>query len=103
MLQAALKIHDIDTDSAMGVSIITDDRSSCRFSDDEEVSECVYVYRNTVIVNEKVANFANLHLYYRCGNCFPCKNIFIGCINHKNLIFTVLNHYGQHCSYTWFQ
>ena len=41
MLQATLTAHDIDADSAMGVSIITDDRSSCRFSDDEEVS--VYV------------------------------------------------------------
>ena len=40
VFQAALTIHDIDADSAMGVSIITDDRSSCMFSDDEEVSEC---------------------------------------------------------------
>ena len=42
VLQAALTTHNIDADSAMGVSIITDDKSSCRFSDDEEVSECVY-------------------------------------------------------------
>ena len=42
MLQAALTIHDNDADSAMGVSLITDDRSSCRFSDDEEVSVCMY-------------------------------------------------------------
>ena len=41
VFQAALKTHDIDTDSATGVSIITDDRSSCRFTDNEEVSECV--------------------------------------------------------------
>ena len=41
MFQAALTTHDIDADSAIGTctSIITDDRSSCRFSDDEEVSE----------------------------------------------------------------
>ena len=26
--------------------VITDDRSSCRFSDDEEVSECMFVYHN---------------------------------------------------------
>ena len=39
MFQAALTTHDIDVDSAMGTSIITDDRSLCRFSDDEEVSE----------------------------------------------------------------
>ena len=49
MFQAALTLHDIDADSAMGTSIITDDRSSCRFSDDEEVSECVYVYHNATI------------------------------------------------------
>ena len=40
MSQAALTPHDIDEDSDMGPSIITDDRSSCWFSD-EEVSECV--------------------------------------------------------------
>ena len=39
MFQAALTPHDIDVDSDMGTSIITDDRSSCKFSDDEEVSE----------------------------------------------------------------
>ena len=48
MFQAALKPHDIDADSARGTSIITDDRSSCWFSDDIEVSVCVYV--NTTIV-----------------------------------------------------
>ena len=53
MFQAALKIHDIDADSARGGSIITDDRSSCRFSDDEEVSVCVHVYLNTTIVSGK--------------------------------------------------
>ena len=53
MFQAALTTHDIDADSAMGTSIITDDRSSCRFSDDEEVSECVCVYHNATIVSEK--------------------------------------------------
>ena len=35
MFQAALTLPDIDADSAMGVSIITDDRSSCWFSDEE--------------------------------------------------------------------
>ena len=44
VLQAALTTHDIDVDSARGTSIITDDRSSCRFYDDE-VSMCVYVYQ----------------------------------------------------------
>ena len=39
MFQGALTTHDIDVDSARGTSIITDDRSSCWFSDDEEVSE----------------------------------------------------------------
>ena len=54
MFQAAqLTTHDIDADSAIGTcsSIITDDRSSCRFSDDDEVSECVY--HNATIVWEK--------------------------------------------------
>ena len=43
MLQAALTVHDIDADSAIWTrsSIITDDKSSCRFSD--EVSEFVYI------------------------------------------------------------
>ena len=46
MFQAAqLTVHDIDADSAIGTcsSIIKDDRSSCRFSDDEEVSEYMYI------------------------------------------------------------
>ena len=46
MFQAALTVPDIDdADSAVWTctSIITDDRSSCRFSDDDEVSECVCV------------------------------------------------------------
>ena len=55
MLQAALTTHDVDADSAIWTSssIITDDRSSCRCSDDEKVSECVYVYHNASIVSEK--------------------------------------------------
>ena len=38
---APLTTHDIDADSAIWTcsSIITDDRISCKFSDDEEVSE----------------------------------------------------------------
>ena len=45
MFQAALTVHNIDADSAIWTcsSIITDDRSSCRFSDDEEVSEYMYI------------------------------------------------------------
>ena len=41
VFQAALTVHDIDADSAIWTrsSVITDDRNSCRFSDDEEVSE----------------------------------------------------------------
>ena len=56
MFQAAqLTVHDIDADSAIWTcsSITTGDRSSCRFSDDEEVSECMYVYHNVTIVREK--------------------------------------------------
>ena len=47
MFQAVLTLPDIDADSAIGTyaSIITGDRSSCRFSDYEEVSECMYVFR----------------------------------------------------------
>ena len=45
MFQAALTVYDIDADSAIWTrsSIITDDRSSCRFSDDEEVREYRYI------------------------------------------------------------
>ena len=43
MFQAALTVHDIDADSARGTSIITNDKSSYKFSDDEEVSECRYI------------------------------------------------------------
>ena len=55
MFQAALTTHDIDADSAIWTrsSIITDDRSSSRFSDDEEVSVWVYVYHNATIVRAK--------------------------------------------------
>jgi len=41
MFQPSLKRDDFDTDSAMGVSIFTDDRSMCTFATDEEVSEFV--------------------------------------------------------------
>ena len=56
MFQAALTVHDIDADSAIWTctSVITDDRSSCTFSDDEEVSECVYVYHNATIVQKQI-------------------------------------------------
>ena len=55
MLQAALTVHDIDADSAIWTcsSIVADDRSSCRFSDDEEVSDCVCVCLNATIVSQK--------------------------------------------------
>ena len=49
MFQAALTTYNIDADSDIGFSVITDDRSSCRFSDDEEVSECVYVYHTATV------------------------------------------------------
>ena len=48
MFQAALIPHDIDEDSARGTSIIKDDKSSRRFSD-EVVSECVYALYITVL------------------------------------------------------
>ena len=58
MFQASLTLPDIDdADSAVGTSIVTDDRSSCRFSEYEEVSGCVYVYHNATIVR-KVWNCA---------------------------------------------
>ena len=51
MFQAALTTHDIDADSAIWTrsSIITDDMSSCTFSDEEEVSECMHVYHNATL------------------------------------------------------
>ena len=65
MFQAALTTRDIDADSAMGVSIITDDRSSCMFSDDEEVSE--YIPYNATIVSEKVCSCAKADKHLCCG------------------------------------
>ena len=56
MFQAAAQtVHDNDADSAIwtSTSIITDDRSSCRLSDDDEVSEYVYVHHNATIVSKK--------------------------------------------------
>ena len=52
---AVIAVHDIDVDSAMGTSIITDDKSSCRFSDNDEVSECVcsYIVMLQMYVSEK--------------------------------------------------
>ena len=53
MFQAALQTtHDIDADSAMVISIVTDHKNSCRFSDDEEVSvwvcECIIVSEKSI-------------------------------------------------------
>ena len=50
VFQASLTRCDFDTDSAMGVSIITDDRSMCTFSIDEEVSEFVGVSKDEMLV-----------------------------------------------------
>ena len=44
MFQPSLAKDDFDADSAMGISIFTDDRSTCTFATDEEVSEFVYVH-----------------------------------------------------------
>ena len=46
VVQASLTTDDFDTDSAMGISIFTDDRSTYTFATDEEVSEfvCIYSY-----------------------------------------------------------
>ena len=46
VFQAALTTHDIDADSAIWTcsSVITDDECSCRLSDEEEVSECMYAH-----------------------------------------------------------
>ena len=43
MFQPALTRHDFDVDSAMGGSILTDDKSRCTFVTDEEVSEFVSI------------------------------------------------------------
>ena len=64
MFQVAQQtVHDIDADSAIWTrsSIITDDRSSCRFSD-EEVSECVYVYHEYMCIIRKVCNCAQMQI-----------------------------------------
>ena len=52
VFQAALTVHDIDADSARGTSVITDDKCSCWFSDNEEVSECVDNHSGYVNENE---------------------------------------------------
>ena len=44
MFQALLTTHDVYADSGLGSSISTDDRSSCRFSDSEEVGDLVHNY-----------------------------------------------------------
>jgi len=44
MFQLSLTGDDLDTDSAMGVSIFMDDRSMCTFATEEEVSEFVCVH-----------------------------------------------------------
>ena len=41
VFQPSLTRDDFDTDSAMGVSIFTDDRGMCTFATDEEVREFV--------------------------------------------------------------
>ena len=63
MFQAALTTHETDADSAIWTcsSVITDDERSCRFSDDEEVSECVYAF---MVVNEKKMQVFNTRLIY---------------------------------------
>ena len=71
MFQASLKVHDIDADSDMGTSIITDDRSSCRFSDTEEVSFCVCMYMcihqyEAYLVHKK-CRIQIMYVYYNAG------------------------------------
>ena len=78
MFQASLTRCDFDTDSAMGVSIITDDRSMCTFSIDEEVSEFVGVSKDEMLVLYRrdwligtctydLQRQENMRLLYVCG------------------------------------
>ena len=76
MFRAALTVHDIDADSAIGTIIITDDRSSCRFSDDEEVSEYMYIIMLQLCACRKYLCceiFSDSHMLYVhmrvCGTC----------------------------------
>ena len=70
MFQAALTVHDIDADSAIWTctSIITDDRSSCRFSGDEEVSEYMYIINCAKAddVSEKIMQLCACRKYLCC-------------------------------------
>ena len=61
MFQAALTTHETDADSAIWTcsSVITDDERSCRFSDDEEVRECMYAF---MVVNENFQHQAYLYV-----------------------------------------
>ena len=63
MFQAALTVPDIDANSGLGSSISTDDRSSCRFSDGEEVRDLVHNY--VILVTEKLTRKASQTLYGR--------------------------------------
>ena len=48
VFQAVQTYHDIDADSDIGSSVTTEDISLCWFSDDEQVSVCVYQqFKNT--------------------------------------------------------
>ena len=66
-LSNPLTTIDIDADSAIGTcsSIITDDRSSYRISDDEEVSEHVYVQKQIIFVGSS-KNFSLMPAVHIC-------------------------------------
>ena len=79
MFQAALTVHDIDADSAIW-TCSTDERSSCRFSEDEEVIECV-----CIIIMLKLVWAAHMwELYHR--NKQPLGKNTVTCVQQSSLL-----------------
>jgi len=84
MFQLSLTRDDLDTDSAMGVSIFMDDRSMCTFATEEEVSEFVCVHYTflprmrcwySVCIILLYSALCTLH----AGGVFVCVGLCIGC------------------------
>ena len=83
MFQAALTVHDIDANSAIGSSIITDDRSSYRF---KEVS--VYYHNGTNVQKQvifvKCSNSSSVMPAVRMHNIESEEIIHVQ--NHANMV-----------------
>ena len=74
MFRPSLTTDNFDTDSAMGVSILTDDRSVCTFASDEEVSEFVCMHRLyiTQIPKDEICVYYSSVFSLVCTSCWLC-------------------------------